>query len=147
METRELHAYIQGPDLAAVTKWIESVVTDLDRKETIDLSNEIGQTLIKFHGKRDLLLLEQLVDTEWLELTVRPRVRDSIFAEWDHIKLGERLVDDLGGITLVDCCGIYTDPLSDQIVRISSDKMELVELPATVYEPLDESMTQLIKRR
>lgn len=147
MATKELHAYIQGPDSTAVAKWLESVVTDLERTETIDLTEEIGTTIIRFDGKHETLDLEQLVDTKWLELAIRPKSRKSIFSEWDNIRLGERLVDDLGGITLVDCGGMYTHPLSDYIVRVSADKMELVELPETIYESFDENLTQLIKRR
>jgi hypothetical protein len=147
METKELHAYIQGSDFVAVTKWVESVVTDIEEKETVDLTEAIGQVLIKFYGAHDFIILERHVYYEWLELTIRPKTGESIFAEWDNIKLGERLVDDLGGITLVDCGGIYCDPLSDEIVRITPDRMELVHLPATMDEPFDESLTKLINMR
>jgi hypothetical protein len=147
MNTKELHAYIHGPDFTAVTKWVERVVTDLERKEMIDLTEDIGQILLNFYGKYDFLILEQLVDIEWLELTIRPMAGESIFSEWDDIKLGECLVNDLGGITLVDCGGIYTHPLSDEIVRISSEKMELVQLPVMIGESFDENLTKLIKRR
>ena len=147
MDTEELRAYIIGPDYAAVTRWIESVVTDLERTETVDLTKEIGRTIVRFESKHESWELEGIVDSELLELTVRPRTRESPFVEWDNIRLGERLVDDLGGITLVDCGGVYTHPLSPFIVRVSADKMELVELPDTIYESFDESMTQLIKKR
>jgi len=147
MDSKELHAYILGPDFTAVAKWLDSIVTDLKRKETIDLAEEIGTTITNFDGKHETLVLEQLVDTELLELTIRTIAHDSIFAEWDNIILGETLVDDLGCMTLVDCGGLYTHPLSDSIVRISGDKMELVELPETIYEPFDEKLTQLIKTR
>ena len=96
MDTREIHACIQGPDLTAVTKWIESVVAVIEGIETFDRTKEIGR-ISQFHGKYDLLILEQVVDSEWLELTVRPRARDSVCTEWDNIRFGERLVDDRGG--------------------------------------------------
>ena len=147
MDSKELYAYIQGPDFTAVARWLESVVTDLVRTETVDLTKEIGRRIVRFEGKHESLELEQVVDAELLELTVRPSARESVFAEWDNIRLGERLVDDLGGFTLVDCGGVYTHPLSPFIVRVSSDRMELVELPDSIYEPFDENMTQLIKRR
>ena len=147
MNTNELHAYIQGPDTTAVIKWIKTVITNLERKEIVDQTEEIGRLLLKFVGKYELLILEQLVDTGWLELTIRPKAPDSIFTEWDNIQLGERLVDDLGGITLVDCSGIYADPLAPYNVRISEDKMELVELPDEIGDAFDEKRTQLIRRR
>jgi hypothetical protein len=147
MDTKELHAYIHGPDFTAVTKWIEAIVTDVERKETFDMIEEIGVIMLRFDGKHDLLLLEQLVDTGWLELTIRPKAPDSIFAVWEDIQLGECIVDDLGGITLVDCGGKYVDPLAPFKVRISIDKMELVELPLEIGDPFDEERTQLIKRR
>jgi hypothetical protein len=95
----------------------------------------------------DELILEEIVDSDWLELTIRVKGQGSVFYEWDDIKLGERLVDDLGGITLVDCGGVYTHPLSDQIVRVSRDKLELVMLPNSIGDPFDEGLTELIKRR
>jgi hypothetical protein len=124
MDTKELHAYIQGPDVKA-----------------------IGVDMLKFHCQHELVLLERLVNYDWLELTIRPASSKSIFWEWENLQLGERLVDDLGGITLVDCGGIYTHPLSDQVVRISAEKMELVYLPDTMDKPFNESLTQLIKLR
>jgi hypothetical protein len=61
--------------------------------------------------------------------------------------LGERLVDDLGCITLVECGGVYTHPLSPYIVRVSPGKMELVLLPDSMHEPFDEDMTEFIRAR
>ena len=147
MDTKELHAYIRGPDFTAVTQWIETVLTDLQRKETIDLTTEIGRVMLRFDYPHDELTLEQVVGTGWLELSVRLKKDASIFDGWNDIQFGERLVDDLGGITLVDCGGVYTHPLSDAIVRISPDKMELVVLPETFDDPFDERLTQLIKKR
>ena len=147
MDTKELHAYIHGPDFTAVTRWIESIVIDLERKETFDMTDDIGVIMLRFDGKYDFLLLEQHVNTEWLELTVQPKAPDSIFAAWEDIQLGERLVDDLGGTTLVDCGGKYVDPLAPFCVRISVDKMEIVELPMEIGAPFNENMTKLIKRR
>jgi hypothetical protein len=147
MATKEIHAYIQGPDTKTVTEWIESLVTDLERKETSDLTEEMGMIMVRFECRHDFLLLEQHVGTGWLELTIRPKTPDSVFAAWDNLKLGERLVDDLGGITVVDCGGIYVDPLAPFNVRISADKMELVELPDMIGDPFDETSTQLIKKR
>jgi hypothetical protein len=147
MGTKELHAYLQGPKVAAVIRWIEMLLPGAVRAEPVDLTREIGAAIMKFHGEHELLILERLMDYEWLELTIRPESTQSIFAEWNNIRLGERLVDDLGGITLVDCLGVYTHPLSDQYIRVSQDKMELVYLPATMDEPFDETLTQLIKRR
>jgi hypothetical protein len=128
-------------------RWIESVVPDLERRETIDLTDEIGQLILRFEGKNDSLSLETIGDTGWFELTVRPLELDSVFAEWDDIQLGERLVDDLGGITLVDCGGVYAPVFSPYNVRISRDRMELVELPEAVGDPFDEDQTKLIRRR
>ena len=144
---KELHAYIQGPDHGEVIGWILSVVDDIHGKERVDLSEAIERVLWKFEGVDDELILEEIVDSDWLELTIRVKGQGSVFYEWDDIKLGERLVDDLGGITLVDCGGVYTHPLSDQIVRVSRDKLELVMLPNSIGDPFDEGLTELIKRR
>jgi hypothetical protein len=147
MDTNEIFAYIQGPDTKAVSAWIESLVTDLERKETSDLTEAIGVIMVRFECRHDFLLLEQHVGTGWLELTIRSKTPGSVFAAWDSLKLGERLVDDLGGITIVGCGGIYVDPLAPFMVRISADKMELVELPDMIGDPFDENQTQLIKKR
>ena len=147
MDTNEIFAYIQGPDTEEVTAWIESLVTGLERKETSDLTEAIGVIILRFECRHDFLLLEQHVGTGWLELTIRPQSPDSIFTAWDDIQLGERLVDDLGGITVVGCGGTYVDPFAPFMVRISADKMELVELPDMIGDPFDESKTKLIKRR
>jgi len=147
METNELHAYIHGPEVEALTQWVEANVPEIERVEPVDLIQAIGVDMLKFHCKHDLVTIERLVNYDWLELTVRPASSESTFWEWDSLQLGERLVDDLGGITLVNCGGIYTHPLSDQIVRISAEKMELVYLPDTMGDPFDESLTQLIKLR
>jgi len=146
MDTKSLHAYIQGPDSKAVTDWIQSI-TDLERKETVDMTKEIGLVIVRFFGKHESFVLEQHVNTVWLELTVHPKAPDSIFTTWEDIQLGEHLVDDLGGITLVDCGGKYVDPLAPFCIRISVDKMEIVELPFEIGDPFDESLTKLIKRR
>jgi hypothetical protein len=147
MNPKELHAYIQGPDLTAVIRWIESLVTDLGPKETLDLTEALGIVMVRFDGKHDFMLLEQHVGTGWLELEIRIKSPDSIFGKWDNIQFGERLVDDLGGITLVDCGGKYVHPLAPYKVRISTDKLELVELPPEIGDPFDESLTKLIKKR
>ena len=147
MNPKRLQAYIQGPDLTALTRWIESFATDLGPKETFDMTEELNTVMVRFDGKHDFMLLEQHVGTGWLELTIRLESPDSIFGAWDNIQLGERLVDDLGGITLVDCGGKYADPLAPFKVRISADKLELVELPSEIGDPFDESMTKMIKKR
>ena len=147
MDIKELHAYIQGPDAGAVVGWIVSVVADIHSKERVDLSEAIERVLWKFEGVEDELILEEIVDSDWLELTVRVKGEGSALSGWDNIKLGEQLVDDLGGITLVDCAGVYTHPLSDQIVRVSREKMELVMLPDSIGDPFDEGLTKLIKMR
>jgi len=147
MDTKEIFAYIQGPGIVAVTGWIESFVTDVKRKETIDLTEEMGVIMVRFECRHDFLLLEQHVGTGWLELTIQPQSPDSVFAAWDSLKLGERLVDDLGGITVVGCGGVYVDPLAPFMVRISADKMELVELPDAIGDPFDKTSTQLLKKR
>ncbi len=147
MNPKRLHAYIQGPNLAALTHWIESLPIDLERKETTDLTGEHNTVMVRFDGKHDFMLLEQHVGTGWLELAIHLKSPDFIFREWDNIQLGERLVDDLGGIALVDCGGKYADPLAPYKVRISADKLELVELPPEIGDPFDESMTKLIKKR
>ena len=147
MDMKELHAYILGPDAGEVVGWIVSVVTGIHGKERIDLSEAIERVLWKFEGVDEELILEEIVDNDWLELTVRVKGDESVFSKWDNIKLGERLVDDLGGITLVDCGRVYTHPLSDQIVRVSREKMELVMLPDSIGDPFDEDLTKLIKMR
>ncbi len=146
MDMKSLHAYIQGPNSKAVRDWIQSL-TDLERKETVDMAEEIGLIIVRFYGKHESFALEQHVDTDWLELSVHPKAPDSIFTEWKDIQFGERLVDDLGGIALVDCGGKYVDPLAPFCVRVSADKMEIVQLPLEIGDPFDESMTKLIKRR
>jgi hypothetical protein len=147
MDTKELHAYIQGPEYGAVVGWIVSVVKEIENKERVDLSEAIERVLWKFSGADEDLILEQIVDSDWLELIVRVKGDGSVFRGWNDIQFGERLVDDLGGITLVDCGGVYTHPLSDQIVRVSVDKWELVMLPEMIGDPFDEDLTKLIKRR
>ena len=147
MNPKELHAYIQGPDLTSLTQWIEAYPIELEQQETTDLTQELNTVMVRFDSRQDFLLLEQHVGTGWLELTIRPKSPDSIFREWDNIKLGEQLVDDLGGITLVDCGGKYAPPFAPLSVRISADKMELVELPPEIGDPFDESLTKLIKLR
>ena len=145
METIELHAYIQGPDHGEVIGWIVSVVKDIQDKELVDLSEAIERVLWKFMGVDEELILEELVGSNLLELTIRVKGQGSVFSEWNNIKLGERLVDDLGGIALVDCGGVYSHPLSDQIVRVTRDKLELVMLPDMIGAPFDEGFTKLIK--
>ena len=147
MDTKEIFAYIQGPETVAVTAWIETLITDPEREETTNLIEELGVIMVRFDSRHDFLLLEQHVGTGWLELTIRPKTPDSVFAARDSLKLGQRLVDDLGGITVVGCGGIYVDPLAPFMVRISVDKMELVELPDKIGDPFDETSTQLIKMR
>jgi len=144
---KELHAYLQGPDAGAVVGWIVSVVVSIHGKERVDLSEAIERVLWKFEGVDDELILEEIVDSNWLELSVRVKGEGSVFSGWDNIQFGERLVDDLGGITLVDCGGVYTHPLSDQIIRVSREKMELVMLPDSIGDLFDEGLTNLIKRR
>ena len=147
MNTKELFACIKGPDLTALTEWIESIGTDLGQKETFDMSEDIEQIIVRYDGKHDFILLEEYVGTEWLEITIRLTTPESIFSAWDNIQFGERLVVDLGGITLVDCGGKYVEPLAPFCVRISVDKMEVVYSPVEIGDPFDESMTKLIKRR
>jgi hypothetical protein len=147
MDKKELHAYIRGPDYSAITRWLEIIAIDLRLTETVDLAQEIGREIVRFESMHETWELERVVDADLLELTLCPTARESAFAEWDNIILGERLVDDLGGIALVECGGIYAHPLSPSIVRISKGKMELVELPDSIYEPIDEHKTQLIKKR
>jgi len=111
------------------------------------MTQELNTVMVRFDGKHDFMLLEQHVGTGWLELTIRPMSQASFFGEWDDIQLGGRLVDDLDGITLVDCGGKFADPLAPYNFRISVDKMELVELSLKIGDPFDEGKTKLIKKR
>ena len=147
MEIKELHAYIQGPAYGEVIGWIVTLVKTIENIERNDLSDAIDRVLWKFKGKQDELLLEEILNRDWLELTIRVKRPESVFYELDNIQLGENLVDDLGGVTLVSCGGVYTHPLSDQIVRVSKDKLELVMLPESIGDAFDESLTKVIKRR
>ena len=147
MSTKELTAYIKGPDLTALTEWIESIGTDLGQKQTFDMSEDIEQIMVRYDGKHEFILLQEYLGTGWLELTIRLIKPESIFSAWDNIQFGERLVDDLGGITLVDGGGKYVEPLAPFCVRISAAKMEVVYSPVQVGDPFDESLTKLIKKR
>jgi hypothetical protein len=115
--------------------------------ELVDLTAAIGALILRYHCQHETWELEQQAAAPWFELTIQPTSPESAFATWDHISLGERLVDALGGCALVECGGIYTNPLSDQIVRISPDKLELVFLPETLAHPIDESQTVLLRNR
>ena len=147
MGTHDIHAYMHGQKLTAVVEWIKSLVTEVELEERLDLIEGLGVIMLRFEAKHDFLLLEQHGDTGWLELTIQAKVPDSVFSKWDSIQLGERLVDDLGGITLVDCGGKYVHPLAPYNLRISADKLELVELSEKIGDPFDETHTQLIKMR
>jgi hypothetical protein len=147
MDKKELHAYLQGPDLQALTRWVRSNFPEIERVESVDLVEATGVDMRRFHCKHDLVTLENPVNYDWLELSIHPASPDSAFWEVDNLQLGEHLVDDLGGITLSDCGGLYTHPLSDFIVRVSAEKLELVYLPETMGEPFDETLTEFIKLR
>jgi hypothetical protein len=147
MNVNELHAYIMGPSFSDVVGWVRLALKCMTREEVLDLTKELDMTIQKFDGKSETLVLEQRINSEWLELTIRTNTDASKFADWDNITLGELLVDDLGGITLVDCRGEYTNPMSDDIVRVSADKIELVRLPDTLEDPFDESLTRFIRSR
>jgi hypothetical protein len=147
MNANELHAYLKGPGFSTVAGWIEAILSSIKSEKTFDLTKELGKIIKTFDGKSEKLTLESHEKTEWLELFIHTITNNSIFAGWDNITLGERLVDDLGGITLVECRGEYTHPLSDDIVRISREKVELVRLPNRFNDPFDESLTKYIRSR
>ncbi len=66
-------------------------------------------------------------------------------SELDSIQFGEWLVDKLECEALVDCGGKYHHPLSDTFIRVSTTKIESVELSDEDF--IDEQMTELIQLR
>ena len=142
------HIYIDGLDFVTVMAWILRILpVDLTHHNRVDALAEIGVKMHQFICDGDVLWLEQKNNDTWLELTVIKSETGSRFAHWSSMTLGELVVDQLGGIALADCEGVYASPYSDKVVRISVDKLELIRLPSDIGQEIDEQWTKLIEKR
>lgn len=146
---KHLIAYYHGTAAGVLVDWLAKRIAGLHLQPVDEESKgESDETRDEFfRDERHYVRLEHFQDSDWLELTLAVTTDDTAFAGWDDLRLGEALVDELGGQAIVDCGGRYCDPHSDSMVRVTRQALELVQIDGEIGEPIDERWTRHIARR
>ncbi len=120
-----IHAYLRDLTKDAVMAWVAARVPGFAAGAAT--GDAAGPARHFFDDGRTVILLTSPEEPAYMtELEIMPRTEDSPFAGWDSLQLGTAIVDDLAGAALIDCGGKYTHPLSDELVRVTRERMELV---------------------
>lgn len=138
-------ASLLGPDVEALGAWLASQLPGVELCPIHELNDDRSeQRFYSYRDERFSLWVQEHTDLGWLEVTIW-MAEGETFADLDNLRFGELLVDALDGQALVDCGGRYTDPSSDEFVRVTRERVELVDAPA--LDEIDERWTKQIRRR
>ena len=123
-----MSANIEGVPPEAVVEWLIARVPSFADAKAAGPSNPFAEGFFRaFENEETTAVLHALHDPSEIELVIISKTADAPFAGWDNIQLGKAIVDDLGGAALVDCGGKYTHPLSDELVRVTRERLVLVQ--------------------
>jgi hypothetical protein len=142
---RVLWAYLSEVSADRVAQLISRTLPQLKVTDTF----EVGErSIMCFLGDRCRATIEissRSVFPIEVDVTLDDGLLESQLGH-DQIAFGEWLVDNLGCTAVVDCGGRYVPALSDYLTRITSNKIESIEIPDDSVN-IDESKTLLVKSR
>lgn len=149
MKKEEVFATIEGVPPEAVVAWLVARVPAFADAKAAGPSIPYAEGFIRtFENEETVAVLQAaLHDPSEIELDIISKTADAPFAGWDNIQLGKAIVDDLGGAALVDCRGKYTHPLSDEFVRVTRERLELVQFVDDGDETMEVPVRVIEERR
>lgn len=139
----ELSAYINKTNETNIVKLLKNTIHKLTQLKIFG----DDKCLYKTFEDENLFILLTIYDrVEYKnEALLTGNVENTILYSFNNIQFGEWIVDNLNCEVLVDCDGKYSHPLSDDFIRVTKDKLEIV-----VHDDddnIDEVKTELIKLR